>query len=269
MVFFTKGEGEGLSAGKLKYGKYVGILNGMVNNDHKVYIAVCDDMAIHVQRVRQMVENELEVLHIPSYIDVYLHAENLMKSETEYDIIFLDIEMPGKNGLQVAKEYRRKNKTGKIVFMTEYREYMQEAFKVQPFRYLHKEDSSLEIRDCLIEAIKENEYRCGIILEIEEKLEYLFLNKILYIQALGDEVSLFLVDESRYIIQMTLKKAYAILQNRFVRCSRGTIVNLAYIDKVKGATVLLDDGEEIPVSVRERKAVRRKHKEYFIGQMLK
>lgn len=254
---------------QLKYGKYVEILGGMVNHEHKVYIAICDDLELHIRYIRQMVEAEVAVLSLPAHIDSYLQAESLIESETDYDIVFLDIEMPGKNGLQIAEEYRKKNKTGKIVFMTGYKEYMQDAFKVQPFRYLNKEDSGLQIRNCIIEAVKEDERRCGLILEIDEKLEYLFVDNILYIQALGDEVSLALTGGNRYIVQMTLKKAYENLQDKFVRCSRETIVNLAYIDKVKISTVLLTDGEEILVSVRKRKNVLKRHKEYFIKQMMK
>lgn len=245
----------------------MGILSGIA--DDKIFIAVCDDVAEYVHHIKQIVENELSALNIAAQIDIYIQAESLMESETEYDIIFLDIEMPQKNGLLIAEEFRKKNKTSKIVFLTGYKEYMQEAFKVHPFRYLYKTDSNWQIRECIMDAIRESENRCGIVLEVEGQLQYLLLDKILYIQALGDEVLFVLKDKSQYIVQIALKKAYADLQNRFVKCSRGMIVNLAYINRVGHSTVFLEDGFEIQMSVRERKNVQKRHKEYFIRQMIK
>ena len=69
-------------------------------------IAVCDDE----KEIRDMFAEKIERLYPGADLSLYRSGEELLLSDKEPDILLLDIQMPGKNGMETAKELRRKNK---------------------------------------------------------------------------------------------------------------------------------------------------------------
>ena len=80
-------------------------------------IAVCDDEKESVIRLKEMILSS----GIPAEIDCYESGESLTKSGRNYDIIFLDIDMGGMNGIETAKIIRGKDKNVKIIYVNELR----------------------------------------------------------------------------------------------------------------------------------------------------
>ena len=243
--------------------KYLQIQDGITGVNSEVRIAICDDEIEDVKHFRRVVQHSLGRLGIAGNIDIYMHANELLGSKINYDIIFLDIEMPDKGGLQTAKELRDKTADSKVIFVTNYREYIQEAYKVQPFRYLYKTDPEKWIQEAIADALKENDSRRGIMLEGSGRFYYILLDKILYIEALGDEVLFVLEGQEQYITRVTVKSIYEILESKFVRCNRGMLVSFKHIRRVEAETVTLDNGMKIPISYRERRNVKEKYREYI------
>lgn len=242
--------------------KYIGLSRGIVNADYHVKIAICDDEAEYTSYFKQILEHELEGMGVCAKVDAYTNSQSLLENEEEYDMIFLDIEMPDKNGLQIAKELGDKREWVKVIFMTNYAEYLQEAYKVQPFRYLFKTDSIERIRNAILDALEDDIYRTGVLIEIEGRCYDILLRQILYIQALGDEVAFFMADGGQYIVRTTLKNIHMELDKNFIRCNRGTLVNLQHIDSIHDTCIILDEGTTITISIRERKRVREGYREY-------
>lgn len=249
--------------GKIIKCKYIGMQSSITSGGNKVRVAVCDDIMPAAEYYGDLVESILRQLEVEGEVVRYTKAEELLSCQTGYDMIFLDIEMPDHNGLETADELRKKRLHGKIIFMTNYDTYIQEAYKVQPFRYLYKSDPKEWIREAITSALKENEERQGILLEIDGQIHRVVLDDILYIEALGDEVAIIIGEEEKYIVKMTLKAIYGLLGNRFVKCSRGVAVNPRHTLAVRDASIILDSGLEISISYRERKNVKQKYQEYI------
>ena len=70
---------------------------------------------------------------ISKEIDCYESGEKLVESDQNYDILFLDIDMDGMNGIETAKILREKDKNVKIIYVTSYAEYVHYAFAVHAF----------------------------------------------------------------------------------------------------------------------------------------
>ncbi len=75
-----------------------------------------------------------------------------MESDQNYDILFLDIDMDGMNGIETAKILREKDKNVKIIYVTSYAEYVNYAFAVHAFAYLLKPVSQEQVKAQVQEA---------------------------------------------------------------------------------------------------------------------
>ena len=69
---------------------------------------------------------------------VYVSGEELLKAEQKADIAFLDVEMPGRSGIHVCAELMQKNAYVKIIIITSFPDYLDEAMDFHVYRYLSK-----------------------------------------------------------------------------------------------------------------------------------
>lgn len=97
-------------------------------------IAVCDDE----KEVRDMFAGRLHELYPDAAISLYQSGDELLLAEGQPDIVLLDIQMPGKNGMETARDFRRNHKEAVIIFVTALEDYVFQAFDVGAFHYLVK-----------------------------------------------------------------------------------------------------------------------------------
>ena len=102
----------------------------IIGKKQKMKIAICDDE-------KKASETLLEILReCPESIektDIYFSGEELLLAEEQYDLLFLDIDMEGIDGIETARKIRLKDKKVKIVYVTAYSEYAGKAFSVHAF----------------------------------------------------------------------------------------------------------------------------------------
>ena len=204
------------------------------------------------------------------------NAENGLKliENTKADVVFLDIEMPGKTGIQLAEELSNRKIEISIVFTTAYNSYAIQAFRLSATDYLLKpiqEDQLLEAIDKLRNQITFSEYHNKLdalkinLRETTSKLlcipvqggsEFVPVEEIIYLEADGSYVNVVCVNGRNRVVSKNLKyfenSLYGLTQ--FVRTHRSFIVNMDYLffHSKSESNVLLKNGIKIPVS-RERK----------------
>ena len=89
-------------------------------------IAICDDE----KNIRELIGDKVRKQYPEVEIDFYASGEELLLSDKPMDIIFLDIQMSGRNGMEIARELRKKDKRTIIIFVTAAEEYVFQAFDV-------------------------------------------------------------------------------------------------------------------------------------------
>lgn len=102
-------------------------------------ILICDDDALMREQLQNYIECYFEKIHAKCpEIVCFSNGESLLADNGEKDILFLDIEMPGINGIYVGNELKRANEHIIIFVVTSYSEYLDDAMRFHVFRYLSK-----------------------------------------------------------------------------------------------------------------------------------
>lgn len=168
------------------------------------------------------------------------------------DIVFLDIEMPGKSGLEVADEIRKSGMNTTIVFVTAYNKFAIEAFKVAAFDYLLKPVAHEMISELLkrftatphhaldqkLETLF-NHFKNGqkIRINIREGFHLVAGNDIFYIKADTSYCTFYYCNQNTETISLHLGAIEeALPRNQFFRISRSQIINLDYLESVNRRT---------------------------------
>lgn len=212
-------------------------------------IAICDDSPADLDYISLLVNEWAEKSRCTVSIKTFSSAESFLFYYTDdknYDILLLDIEMGGINGIQLAKEIRRDNEAVQIVFITGYSDYITEGYDVSALHYLvkpvHKE-KLLEVLERAVQKIKKNERI--LILELPDEMVRIPLYEIRYLEVQQNYVTIHA--KNNYTIKKTLREFELELDERFYRAGRSFIINLLYIERVSKTEVYLSDGSVIPL----------------------
>lgn len=102
-------------------------------------ILICDDDDLMIEQIQKYLKKYFEHNHLKCPETVcYSDGEALLADKGDKDIVFLDIEMPGINGIYIGKELKKANENTIIFVVTSYSEYLDEAMRFHVFRYLSK-----------------------------------------------------------------------------------------------------------------------------------
>ena len=206
-------------------------------------IAICDDEPAHTENIR----NALPELKMDIYTNPNLLFETVRKGK-EYDVIFLDIIMPGFDGISLARELREINEDAVIVFITGKIEFMQTGYEVKAFRYLLKDQISRGLKkvwdDIEFElAAKKDEY---FIYGFERQTRRRRYREILYFESNLRRVTLHMKNTADIFYGKLddIEKGSPL----FVRIHKSFLVNKRHIRNISADAVILSNGEALPVS---------------------
>ncbi len=210
---------------------------------------ICDDSDadrayIHTLAKRWAAEKKNTIV-----IEEYSSAESFLFAYTEkkdFDILLLDIEMPGMDGVSMAKRIRKENETVQIIFISGYSDYIADGYDVAALHYLLKPVDEKKLYETLDRAqsrLMKNEK--SIYLKLSGETVRVSLHEIKYIEVLHNYVT---VHAGRdYTVKMTLKEFESELDDRFFKVGRSYILNLSCIERVSKTAVYLSDGSAIPL----------------------
>ena len=210
-----------------------------------IEIAVCDDEAVIREQIQQFIKKKLPA----TQIETYSTGEELLASNINFDLAFLDIQMEGLNGMDTARALRAKAEETILIFVTGSKEYVFEAFDVSAFHYLLKPLMEEKLAEVLERALDEvNRWKMQekkqLLIQTRNRNYNLDQNTILYLESRGKKVEIHTSGEA-IEVYASISKLEEQLGSGFYRCHRGYLVNLSYITEYRTDRIRLSSGDEV------------------------
>lgn len=217
-------------------------------------IGICDDDSIYRERVKKCLEQILADNKMRAEIMLYSSAQKLLESPEICNLLFLDIEMPDKNGMQAARVYKENNKDTLIVFLTSHSEYSMEGYKVSAFRFIEKNDNYEDLKEAVLSARMHFQEVKSIKISISNSgYANVKLDDIQYIEVTNRKTIFHLLDQ-KIISTMTISSLSDELKNTsFFLVHRAFLVNVNYVFQVKKKDIVMKNGDCVPLSEKKQK----------------
>lgn len=232
-------------------------------------IAVCDDNPKELERIKGCFCRIQGYDLVCSYFDSTSTVMEILKTENSpYDLYILDIEMPGMNGLKLAKSIREKDSRALFVFLTSYTRYMKDVFDVVTFDFIEKPISDEKLLQILERAatylnITSQHFSFGYRAS-RYSLKY---DRILCIEKKGRQ-ALIHTFEDVYKTNMTLEEIWKQLNPKsFVHIHSSYIINLYNLDRKDNEIAIMRNGEKLHITKGYRRELAMRHYEFVQGGM--
>ena len=221
-------------------------------------IVLCDDNPTFLKLFHQKIQiNAAKYNWICEY-QLYRNAHQLLGADlSTADILFLDIDMPGIDGITAGRELRGRYPDLIIVYVTGYVQYARDGYSVAAFRYLLKDSLDEELPDCLRD-IQQKLYaqQESIVIRGLEYIRPMRLQDILYFEGTSQRHVIIHTRQWDAECLGKLSDYETELQGQgFLRIQRSFLVNMFHIELIKNYHVQLSNGKELKVSERRYSSI--------------
>lgn len=204
-------------------------------------ILICDDDDLIITQLQKYLKEFFEQIHLKCpEIAIFPDGESLLSDTGEKDILFLDVEMPGLNGIYVGNELKKYNKDIIIFIVTSYSEYLDEAMKFHVFRYLSKPLEKQRLFRNLKDALQYyNTNTIKLTIETKQDIYTVRTNDIIFVEANGHTIIVHTIEKDYESIHNMQYWSHNLPKNCFFQIHRSYIVNFEYVTNFDCGTVHL------------------------------
>lgn len=222
-------------------------------------IAICDDLPEQLEKIKAAAEQYFDAgpherPAIFTYNNSLLFLESLEK-DGGYDIVLLDICMPGMDGMRVAAEIRSRKDKSEIIFLTTSDEFAVEAFALKAAHYLTKPFTQAQFDEAMDRAMERftGEQSQKLVLRlIGGGARAIGLNEILWIESHGHQQTILLIDGDSVDVRESLSQILTELEKlypgQFASPAKGYLVNQKFIRTVEAKEIIMCSGQTVPLS---------------------
>ena len=208
-------------------------------------ILICDDDPLIIEQLQKFIESFFKSNHIkcPELVS-FTSGESLLADSEEKDLVFLDIEMPGMNGIYIGNELKKANRNVIVFVVTSYSEYLDEAMRFHVFRYLSKPIDKQRLFRNLKDALDlYHSMTVQVPIETRQGVHNVPISSIIMVEAQGKKVIVHTTArdyESIHTMQYWLDQLPV---NRFFQTHRSFIINYEHITNFDHMLVHLSNGQ--------------------------
>ena len=223
---------------------------------------ICDDDDLMLKKLSLLIKNSPEnkcysnkIIEITNPTDVNI--------ADEYDVAFLDIDMPQMSGIDLARKIHEQWPNTVIIFITNYVQYAPDGYEVGAFRYLMKNQITEKLIDYLDLAIKERTKRLRVItIQVNGERINVPVSNILYMESSARIITMHLIENVRPMYQFygnmsDLAQKFEILG--FLRVHKSYLVNMKYIEIFQCKRLEIKGGILIPSSERKYSELKQRY----------
>ena len=211
-------------------------------------IAICDDEAIFLSDLEQKIYKIISKLDCE--VIPFSSAEELLAASGSFDLIFLDIEMGGMDGMSAARQIREKDFGIPIVFLTSHTEMALEGYEVNAFRFLKKPVEDDKLKQTLQDVQLMKASHKGVMIKSGGEEIVVTPSEVLFLESDNNNVRI-ITTEGSYTTRLKLSEAIDIfnrINDTIRKVHRCSAVNLDHVARLKDREAILDDGSMIAIS---------------------
>lgn len=225
-------------------------------------IAICDDDEQELAQLSKLVAEYQSRRKVKSDCRIFYNGSDLLRNMKggEYDLIFLDVLMPGINGIQIARELRDLDQNVKLVFISSSPNFALESYNIGAFHYLLKPanaDSLFPLLDKVeYELSRQDEY--GFLLQNRKGIVRISYAELEYTEVINKKLFFYLTDGTVYETTAALSEYEERLLTRpeFIKTHRSYLANLSRIQSVDIHSAVTKSRRVIPISRSRHHLVR-------------
>ncbi|MEG0275735.1 MAG: response regulator [Coprobacillus sp.] len=222
-------------------------------------IAMCGNDVETLRQLAQIIDSyssdELSYTFFDSSLELFYKTK-----KNKYDLLFLDTETPGINGLEIAKEIRDFDKNIKIIFLSTSADKLKDSYLVTAYFYILKpivRENIIQLLDQVFIDIDREKENC-ITIKCHKSLVTVALSKVEYVEVINKTVFFHMNDGVVYSSTGALAsfEDKLVSQMGFVKTHRSYIVNMKYIEIINTQEVIFYTKRKVPISRQLSKVVK-------------
>ncbi len=231
-------------------------------------IAIVDDESLYLEEIQKRITDVCNQYNIKHKIECYKSPMLIIDEDdfSAFDIVLLDIDMPGINGIELAKQINRTRRSETlpyIIFVSAMDNLVFDALKQFPYSFVRKTHLE-ELDKCVLNIYKKLKNSPVYALKIGRTTKLIELSKTIYLEKQGNYVDIITTEEILHERSLIDDKYKDLAQFGFVRPHVGAIVNANYITDINSNYLRLSNGKEMSISRTYKKEIKAKYQEWLV-----
>ena len=180
----------------------------------------------------------------------FTSGEELLNYDGQIDILFLDIQMKGMDGLETARKLRADKFRGFLIFITVLKEMVFQSFEVQAYDYLVKPVDEKQFGKTMerLYTSMQNASEGNLLVQQGYERRIVPKDEIVFCEIIDRKIYLNLTSGEVVDYYERIENLESKLDSHFFRCHRSYLINLKHLKGYKNGTAYMDNGKEVPVS---------------------
>ena len=227
-----------------------------------IKVFICDDSENDINLLKCELEKYSRINHIDFDIHSFSNPKMLLfevEDGKTADIFFLDVEMPEKDGFELADEIRKYSQKAVIIFLTSHEDMALQGYKSKALRYIIKINLQKDIEEALSSAVSELENPDKKTVSLHHYNDYWYVpyKDIISVTKVSRQLIVSTTTHGEVSDGRGIKELFELLgDKRFLFIDRGCFVNIDYISKLSGSDLVLKNGKTFPISRRMLQTVK-------------
>lgn len=233
-----------------------------------MHIGICDDCKNDMEILTRYIEQYMDMLHLNYTLSTFESGEDFLESvpTNKYDMVFFDIYMKEKTGVETARILRETDQNCLIIFTTTSLDHALDGFEVGAVHYLVKplsyEDVEVGLDRCkqlFAQAEKYIEFKTGRV------ITPILMKDIVFAEVYGNTVLIHTSSEEIKAYISLDELAKLLPKDIFLRCHRSYIVNMNFIASQDGSDFILKNSTKVPIPKKELQQMRKYYTDYLFN----
>lgn len=225
----------------------------MDKQSKNIYIHVCDDNPVAIEKA---IEITKDLLNEEGLVITYEDGKQFTEryKERKDELLILDIEMPGKSGLDILKEFETHCKNNRVILLTAYDNLALQSLTYGPFQIVRKDLMEIDLEKAIRRFLRiRNEQNAQLEIKEDGMQRVIDIKDIFYIEKRRNYAYIYLKDHRCVKVRKNLRDyEFELAGKGLVRVHAGYMAAMKYCAKIEKGQIVMEDGTEIPIS-RDRK----------------